>query len=176
MQKTALYDYHVAHRGKMVPFAGYLLPVEYGDVMREHMTVREKVGLFDVSHMGEVVFTGPDALRNVNYLFTNDFTNMQDGAVRYSPMCNENGGIVDDLLIYRMSAARYMAVPNAANREKDVNFIRAHLQGDVNMEDISDLISQIALQGPKSREVLAKLTAQENIPEKYYSFRDNVQV
>lgn len=175
-QKTPLYDRHAALGGKIVPFAGYLLPVQYTGVIEEHMAVREKAGLFDVSHMGEVIFSGPDALKNLNYLFANDFTSMEDGRVRYSPLCNENGGIVDDLIVYRMSAEKYMVVPNASNREKDVAFMRAHISGNVTMEDISDNVAQIALQGPCSREILLKVTAEDSIPVKYYTFRENVEI
>ena len=100
-KKTPLYDRHVALGGKIVPFAGYLLPVQYPTgVIAEHMAVRTAAGLFDVSHMGELVFTGPDALQNLNHMLTNDFTNMTDGQVRYSPMCNDAGGCVDDLIVY----------------------------------------------------------------------------
>ena len=169
-RKTPLYDCHVACGGKLVPFAGYLLPVQYRGVIEEHMAVRERAGLFDVSHMGEVLLTGPDALQNLNHLFTNDFTNMTDGRVRYSPMCNEQGGIVDDLVVCRIDAQQYLIVVNAANREKDVEHMRKVIFGDVQLQDVSDSYAQLALQGPKSREILAKLTAQENIPEKYYTF------
>lgn len=174
--KTPLYDVHVASGGKIVPFAGYLLPVQYSDVSKEHMAVRQQAGLFDVSHMGEVIISGPDALANINYLLTNDFTNMKDGRVRYSPMCNENGGIVDDLIVYRMGQDRYFIVVNAANRHKDVEFMKKHLKGDAQLEDASDRYAQLALQGPKSKEILSKLTEASNIPEKYYTFIDHVQV
>jgi len=175
-QKTPLYDCHVVCGGKIVPFAGYLLPVQYSGVIEEHMAVRQKAGLFDVSHMGEVIISGPDALLNINRLFTNDFTNMTDGRVRYSPMCNEEGGIVDDLIVYRMSALKYFVVVNASNREKDVNWMKSHLVGDVRLEDISDSVAQIALQGPKSKDILLKLAAAESIPPKYYTFFDNCDV
>lgn len=174
--KTPLYDCHVASGGKMVPFAGYLLPVQYSDVIAEHLAVRNQAGLFDVSHMGEVMIAGPDALAAINYLYTNDFTNMQDGRVRYSPMCNEDGGVVDDLIVYRMAADRYLVVVNAANRQKDVEWMKAHLSGDVTLEDQSDEYAQLALQGPKSREILARVMAEDEIPAKYYTFRDNVMV
>lgn len=175
-KKTPLYDWHVAHGGKMVPFAGYLLPVQYSGVIEEHMAVRERAGIFDVSHMGEVILSGPDALGNLNYLFTNDFTNMVDGMVRYSPMCNENGGIVDDMIIYRISGQRYMIVPNAANRQKVTDFMQIHLTGDVQMEDVSHKLAQIALQGPKSKEILLKLTEEKSLPVKYYTFIEKAEV
>lgn len=165
----------------MVPFAGFLLPVEYassgtGGIIAEHMAVREKAGLFDVSHMGEVMLSGPEALANLNRIYTNDFTSMTDGRVRYSPMCNAAGGIVDDMIIYRLGTERYMIVPNASNREKDVAFIRENLRGEVVMEDHSDTIAQLALQGPKSQAILEQLAAAEDIPARYYTFIENAEV
>ena len=160
----------------MVPFAGYLMPVQYTDIIEEHMAVRTKAGLFDVSHMGEVMISGSDALKNINYLFANDFTSMTDGRVRYSPMCNPEGGVIDDLLIYRMNQDSYMVVVNASNREKDVGWMKAHIFGAVKLEDISDSVAQIALQGPKSNEILSKLTDANKLPEKYYTFTETCDV
>jgi len=175
-KKTPLYDFHVELGAKMVPFAGYSMPVQYTDIIEEHLAVRQKAGLFDVSHMGEIMVSGQDALKNINYLFTNDFTSMTDGRVRYSPMCNEKGGVVDDLLIYRMAQDKYLVVVNASNREKDFEFMKSHAFGEVILEDISDSLAQIALQGPKSKEILSKLTDEENIPQKYYTFKEGVEV
>lgn len=176
-QKTPLYDCHLALTGKMVEFAGYLLPVQYPTgVMKEHMAVRQQAGLFDVSHMGEVMYKGKDALANLNYILTNDFTNMVNGQVRYSPMCYENGGIVDDLIVYKMDNLTYMVVVNASNRHKDVEWMRRHLFGEVEFEDISDSLAQIALQGPNSRDILKTITSEENIPAKYYHFIEKAQV
>ena len=170
-KKTPLYDLHVALGGKIVPFAGYLLPVQYGTgVITEHMNVRTKAGLFDVSTMAEIVLEGPDALKNANMLTTVFVEEMTDGQVKYSPMCNEQGGIVDDLMIYRLKADKYLFVVNAANHEKDYEWMKAHVSGDVTLTDISEDVAQIALQGPLSDEILAKLTRAEYIPEKYYSF------
>ncbi len=175
-KKTPLYEKHLEAGGKMVPFAGYLLPVQYKGLMEEHMAVREKAGLFDVSHMGEVLIEGPDALANIMNLYTNAFMKLGDGKVRYSPMCNEQGGTVDDLLIYRYNENRYLIVVNAANREKDVKWMQDHLFGDVKLCDLSDSYAQIALQGPLSRQILARLCSEADIPEKYYSFNDPVLV
>lgn len=176
--KTPLYDCHLALKGKIVPFAGYLLPVQYETgVIAEHMAVRTKAGLFDVSHMGEVVFTGPDALKNIQNLMTNDFSNMVAGDVRYSPMCNEKGGVVDDLIVYCIEApTSYLVVVNAANRHKDADWMRSHLIGDVTFRDISDEVAQVALQGPESHAILSKLAQESDIPEKYYSFRKTGKV
>ena len=167
--KTPLYDAHVKAGGKIVPFAGYLLPVQYGTgVITEHMAVREKAGLFDVSHMGEVLCQGKDALANLQKLLTNDFTNMVDGQARYSPMCNENGGTVDDLIVYKRGDNDYFIVVNAANKDKDYQWMLDHQFGEVTFTDASSEYGQIALQGPKAMEILKKLTVEENIPKKYY--------
>ena len=142
---------------------------KYGTgVITEHMAVREKAGLFDVSHMGEVLCQGKDALANLQKLLTNDFTNMVDGQARYSPMCNENGGTVDDLIVYKRGDNDYFIVVNAANKDKDYQWMLDHQFGEVTFTDASSQYGQIALQGPKAMEILKKLTAEENIPKKYY--------
>jgi aminomethyltransferase len=163
----------VAAGGKIVPFAGYLLPVQYTDVIAEHMSVRERAGLFDVSHMGEVMVSGKGALPYLNRLLANDFTGMRDGRVRYSPMCNPGGGIIDDLIVYRFSEDRYMIVVNASNREKDVDWMLEQLHGEAELEDISDRVAQLALQGPGAKKILARLCDAEKLPVKYYTFTDN---
>ncbi|HNW85950.1 MAG TPA: glycine cleavage system aminomethyltransferase GcvT [Candidatus Limiplasma sp.] len=175
--KTPLYAKHVAHGGKIVPFAGYLLPVQYeAGVIREHQAVRENVGLFDVSHMGEVLFEGPDALANIQRLLCNDYATLQDGRVRYSPMLNAQGGVIDDVLVYRYAQEKYLMVVNAANRHKDVAHILAERFGQADVTDISDQLCQLALQGPKAEAVLRTLVPAEQIPQKYYSFIPEVQV
>ena len=169
-KKTPLYDVHVEEGGKIVPFAGYLLPVQYGTgIINEHMAVREKVGIFDVSHMGEVTVKGPTALATLNHLLTNDFTKMSVGRVRYSVMCNEDGGCVDDLIVYKFGDEDYLIVVNAANREKDFEHIKANVLPGTEVEDISDSIAQIAIQGPRANDVLAKLCNVEDLPAKYYT-------
>lgn len=176
-KKTPLYECHLKAGGKMVPFAGYLLPVQYETgVIAEHMAVRTSAGLFDVSHMGEVLLKGKDALSNMQRLVTNDCGIMYDGQVKYSPMCNEDGGVVDDLLVYRKREDEYLIVVNAANRQKDVEWMKKHLIGGVECIDISEDIAQLALQGPKSKEILCKLTKEELLPVKYYSFTENVPI
>ena len=128
--KTPLYDVHVKAGGKIVPFAGYLLPVQYETgVIKEHMAVRTQAGLFDVSHMGEILCEGKDSLVNLQHILTNDFTNMVDGQARYSPMCNENGGTVDDLIVYKRSDGHYFIVVNAANKDKDYQWMLAVRRG-----------------------------------------------
>ena len=167
--KTPLYDAHVKAGGKIVPFGGYLLPVQYETgVIKEHMAVRTQAGLFDVSHMGEVLCEGKDALANLQMLLTNNFDNMVDGQARYSPMCNENGGTVDDLIVYKKSEEHYFIVVNAANKDKDFQWMLDHQFGDVTFTDVSDRWAQLALQGPKAMEILRKLTEEACIPKKYY--------
>lgn len=169
-RKTPLYERHEQLGGKIVPFAGYLLPVQYQGVIAEHNAVRTAAGLFDVSHMGEAMLTGPDALKNLNLWLTNDYTDLEDGRVRYSPMCNERGGVVDDLLVYRYNSQKYLIVINASNRFKDVEWMQAHLVGDAKLTDISDGCAEIALQGPASRDIMKALEPELKLPAKYYSF------
>ena len=170
-KKTPLYDNHVALGGKIVPFGGYLLPVQYETgVIKEHMAVRTEAGLFDVSHMGELMLTGSDALKNVQKVTTNDMSGMYDGQVRYSPMCNEQGGVVDDILVYKVHDEAYLLVVNASNKDKDAAWIARHVSGDVKFEDISESVAQVALQVPDAVPILAALAADEQIPKKYYSF------
>ena len=166
--KTPLYDAHVKAGGKIVPFAGFLLPVQYEKtgVIKEHMAVRTQAGLFDVSHMGEVLCKGKDALANLQKILTNNFDNMVDGQARYSLMCNEKGGVVDDLIVYKKGENDYFIVVNAANREKDFNWMVEHKFGDVEFTNVSDDYAQLALQGPKAMEILRKLTKEESIPQK----------
>ncbi len=166
--KTPLYEEHVALKGRIVDFAGYFLPVQYpGGVIQEHMAVREKAGLFDVSHMGEVAFKGKDALKNLNYILTNDYTNLKIGRVRYGVMCYEDGGCVDDLIVYRMAEDEFFVVVNASNRMKDVAWMKEHITGEVEFKDVSDEYAQLALQGPLSGDILGQYT---ELPQKYYSF------
>lgn len=174
--KTPLYDRHVQAGAKIVPFAGYLMPIQYSGIIKEHMATREQAGLFDVSHMGEITLKGPDALACINYICTNDFTTLKTRGIRYSPICGHDGGILDDLLVYCMGEDSYMLVVNASNRKKDAEWIKQNLKGDVTFEDVSDSIAQLALQGPQAKEILTKLTDASGLPEKYYTFEDNIDV
>ncbi|MCI5690082.1 MAG: glycine cleavage system aminomethyltransferase GcvT [Clostridiales bacterium] len=176
-RKTPLYDVHVAEGGKIVPFAGYLLPVQYGSgVIKEHMAVRQQAGLFDVSHMGEVLFTGPTALDTLNHLLTNDYSNMAVNKVRYGVMCNADGGTIDDLVVYKFGEEAYLVVVNAANREKDYAHMAQNLLPGTKAEDISDSVAQLALQGPKSPAILKKLLPEDQIPKGYYTALPNVEI
>lgn len=162
----------------MVPFAGYLLPVTYkaSSLMIEHQAVREQAGLFDVSHMGAIFFEGSAALANLQYLLTNDFTNLEDGQVRYTLMLNEAGGVLDDFIVYRYHEEKYMLVVNAANRKTDAEWLSAHIFGDCQLVDRSDETAILALQGPNATAVLQKVMADEDIPKKYYRFKEHVQL
>ena len=121
-----------------------------------------------MSHMGEILCEGPDALANLQRLLTNSFVNMTDGQARYSPMCNEKGGTVDDLIVYKRSEDHYLIVVNAANKDKDYQWMRDHQSGNVTFQDVSEDYAQLALQGPKAMEILGKLAREESIPKKYY--------
>ena len=170
--KTPLYNIHTALGGKMVPFAGYLLPVQYpAGLIKEHMAVRTGCGLFDVSHMGEILLTGPDSIQNLNHLLTNDYTHMENGQARYSPMCNDKGGVVDDLIVYKQEENRYLLVVNAANKDKDFAWITSHLSGNAAAQDASASFAQLALQGPQAQTILSRLVDPGEIPEKYYTAR-----
>ena len=173
-QKTALYDRHVELGGKMVPFAGFMLPVQFKKgILEEHMIVREHVGMFDCSHMGEARLDGPDALKNVNNLFSNQFDSMKDGSCRYAVMLYEDGGCIDDLIVYRRSQDSYYVIINASNAARDVKWISDHLFGDVELTDMCDSSSQIAVQGPEALK-MADIVKGTPLPVKYYTFTENV--
>ena len=168
-KKTPLYETHIKYKGKIVPFAGYLLPVQYETgVIAEHMAVRTAAGLFDVSHMGEIMLYGKDAFSNLQNLMSNDFSGMETGQARYSPMLNPGGGIIDDLIVYKMTDEKYFIVVNASNKDKDFNWISKNITGDAKADDISEKTAQLALQGPLSLEILKRITDEKYIPGKYY--------
>ena len=151
LKKTPLYDTHVKLNGKMVDFGGWALPVQYSSIIDEHRAVRERVGLFDVSHMGEVMVSGSGARAYIQNLVTNDISNMKPGRVRYSPVCYENGGTVDDVLVYMLADDKYLLVVNAGNTDKDYEWFQRHAPGDVTLENQSAAWAQLALQGPAAR-------------------------
>jgi glycine cleavage system T protein (aminomethyltransferase) len=173
LKRTPLYDEHVRLGGKMVPFAGFEMPVQYPTgSTAEHRLVREAAGLFDVSHMGEFTVRGPQALDLVQHLTVNDASHIDVGQAQYSAMCFESGGIVDDLLVYRYHD-RYMLVVNASNLEKDWAWVRRHADGfDVEVEDVSDLTGLLALQGPLARDVLSPLASIDLDAVTYYHFAE----
>lgn len=159
MKNTALTDKHIALGAKMVPFAGYNMPVQYEGVNIEHETVREHVGVFDVSHMGEFFVTGPKALELIQKVSSNDASKLTDGRAQYCYMPNEDGGIVDDLIVYRINEEKYLLVVNASNIEKDWKWISKYNEEiGATMEDVSEQYSLLAIQGPKAVEAMQSLT------------------
>ncbi len=173
LQHTPLHAQHLALSGKMVPFAGYTMPVQYPTgIKEEHRAVREAAGLFDVSHMGEFEVRGPDAEALVQKITVNDVTKVEVGQAQYSAMTLESGGIIDDLIIYRF-ADRYMLVVNASNRAKDWAWVERHAEGmDVQIADHSDETALLALQGPKVREILRPLASIDIDTVGYYRFAE----
>ena len=167
-----LNDVHVALGAKMVPFAGYSMPVLYTNLIQEHLAVRNSVGVFDVSHMGEFVVKGERATEFLQYVTSNDVAALYDGKVQYSCLPNDKGGIVDDLLIYRRSENEYFVVVNASNIEKDWNWMQSHNTFGVEMQNISDGISLFAVQGPKGVATMQKLTDLDLGSMEYYTFKE----
>ncbi len=169
MKKTTLYSVHEKLGAKIVEFAGYLMPIQYSSIIAEHKAVRNSVGVFDVSHMGEVFVSGENALDFIQYITINDASKLFPGKVQYSAMCYPDGGIVDDLLVYKISDTQFMLVINASNIEKDFNWMLQNNKFGVKLENKSDEYSLLAIQGPKSKEVLQKICDKElNI--EYYNF------
>ncbi|MEO7213240.1 glycine cleavage system aminomethyltransferase GcvT [Mucilaginibacter sp.] len=171
MKNTALTGVHTTLGAKMVPFAGYNMPVQYTGINAEHETVRKGVGVFDVSHMGEFILKGENALALIQKVTSNDASKLYDGKVQYSCLPNEDGGIVDDLLVYRIDEKTYMLVVNASNIEKDWNWISKFNTDGVEMKDISDRTSLLAIQGPKAAEALQSLTDLDLASMEYYTFK-----
>lgn len=169
-KRIALNDLHESLGGKMVNFAGYSMPVRYTSDIAEHQCVRNGVGVFDVSHMGEFMVTGPHALDLIQRVTSNDASKLVDGQAQYSCLPNEDGGVVDDLLVYRFSEEKYLLVVNASNIEKDWNWISAYNTQSAAMDNISDTMSLFAVQGPKAVETLQKIT-EVNLDEiQFYTF------
>ena len=160
MKNTILFDKHLEFNGKMVPFAGYNMPVQFEGVNIEHLKVRNSVGIFDVSHMGEFLISGKNASNFLNYVCSNDILMMNDGKAQYNCLINESGGIIDDLIVYKKNKDNYMIVVNAANIDKDWDWLKKqNLKFDNKLENISEKTSLFALQGPKAIKVLQKLTS-----------------
>jgi len=169
MKHTAFYDIHKRLGAKIVEFAGFEMPVQYEGIIAEHKKVRESVGVFDVSHMGEIEVWGNDALQFLQRTTINDVSKLFEGRVQYSAMCYDDGGIVDDLLVYHVGD-HYMLVVNAANKDKDFNWLKDHVFGDVKLNDVSDATSLLAVQGPNSLATLQKLTDVNLSDIRYYHF------
>lgn len=173
MKDTALSAIHAALGAKMVPFAGYNMPVSYQGINIEHQTVREKVGVFDVSHMGEFFVTGPNALSLIQRVCSNDASKLEDGEAQYSCFPNEDGGVVDDLIVYRIAAEKWLLVVNASNIDKDWAWINSHNTMEATLENSSDHYSLLAIQGPKSIQAMQSLTQEDLSAIKFYTFKIN---
>src|SRR5438105_6829278 len=169
--RTPLYDAHLAASARMVEFAGFDMPVQYAGVLEEHAAVRENVGMFDVSHMGEIVVDGPRALQTAQRLVTNDLSKCSDGQAQYSALCNEKGGVIDDIIVYRHSPSRLFICVNASGREKDFTWMKDHAEG-ARVEQHSDDWAQIAIQGPQAAALVDQLCQPKVIDLAYYHFRE----
>jgi len=175
--KTPMFQDHVALGGTMVDFGGWDLPVHYAPGIKdEHRNVRTKAGLFDVSHMGEFWLTGPDAFSFVQSLVSNDISVMCDGQVQYNMMCYPEGGVVDDLLVYKASNDRFLLVVNASNVDKDFEWVESHLSGDVKAENASPSTAEVALQGPLAQEILQTIVDVDLSEVGFFFFKENVTV
>lgn len=177
LRKTPLYEMHKKYNGKIIDFAGFALPIQYKGIIKEHEAVRNVVGLFDVSHMGEIMITGNEAEKFTNYLVVNDVSKITDEQAMYTPMCYTDGGTVDDVLVYRYSLNKFMLVVNGANVDKDYEWILKQSENfEVDVKNISNDIAQIAIQGPKAVKVMESIT-DENINDiKYYRFKSHVNI
>ena len=177
LKRTALYEEHVKNGGKIVDFAGWELPIQYEGLVVEHEAVRNDCGIFDVSHMGEVTVNGKEAEAFVQYLVTNDVKAMEEKQVIYCQMCYEDGGIVDDLLVYKYNTEKYLLVINASNVEKDFEWMMGVKEKfDVELENISVETSEVALQGPKAQELLQNLTDLDLSTIKFFYFEPSVNI
>ena len=157
-KRTCLYDKHVALGALISPFGGFDMPIQYSNIVEEHNAVRQACGIFDVSHMGEVLVTGPESEKFVNYIFTNDITNAPDGTIYYGMMLHPTGGVVDDLLVYKMADKRFFLVINAGNIDKDIAWIMEHAKKfDVTVEHQSDIYGEVAVQGPDTEAIVEEV-------------------
>lgn len=171
-KKTCLYDKHVALGALISPFGGFDMPIQYTNIVDEHQAVRQACGVFDVSHMGEVLITGPDAERYVNHIFTNDVRQMPDGKILYGMMCYESGGVVDDLLVYKMASDCFFLVINASNIEKDWAWIQEQAKGyEVTLNHQSDLYGELAVQGPQAEAVMEEVLGIACKELTFYTFK-----
>jgi aminomethyltransferase len=167
LKRSPLHDRHVAAGARMVPFAGWEMPVQYTGIRDEHVTVRTKAGVFDVSHMGEIETTGPDAEAFLQRVLSNDVTKLADGGAQYSVLCRDDGGVLDDLFSYRLAHDRFLTVTNASNHEKDLAWFRRHAEGfDVTLHDRLSDYAMLAVQGPEARGIVQDL-AEGELPKRF---------
>lgn len=174
--KTPFYEKHLEHKGKMVDYSGWNLPVQFAGIIDEVLRVRRQAGLFDVSHMGEVMARGPGALAFLQRVLTNDIAALRDNRIMYSPVCYPDGGTVDDILVYRYDGENFLLVVNAGNTRKDYDWFQENLTGGVTLENLSPQTAQLALQGPESPAILKAVTAAPVEGLKYYHFLPQARV
>ncbi|MFD2446035.1 glycine cleavage system aminomethyltransferase GcvT [Bacillus sp. CGMCC 1.16607] len=177
LKRTPLFEVYKEYGGKTIDFGGWELPVQFSSIKDEHEAVRTKAGLFDVSHMGEFEVKGNDSLSFLQKMMTNDISKAKTGGAIYTAMCYENGGTVDDLLVYKMEEDHYLLVVNASNIDKDYKWLEAHLEGDVTLVNISEDTAQIAIQGPLAQTVLQKLAVDVDLSEiGFFKFQQEVKL
>ncbi|WP_210365907.1 glycine cleavage system aminomethyltransferase GcvT [Bacillus sp. REN3] len=175
LKRTPLFELYKEYGGKTIDFGGWELPVQFSSIKEEHEAVRTRAGLFDVSHMGEIEVKGPDSLSYLQKLLTNDISKLTDGKAIYTAMCYENGGTVDDLLVYKLGDNHYLLVVNASNIDKDYEWMKNHLEGEATVENLSEDYAQLAIQGPLAESVLQKLSPDHDL-SKIGFFRFNPEV
>ncbi|MEK4098399.1 glycine cleavage system aminomethyltransferase GcvT [Bacillus sp. FSL E2-0195] len=176
LQRTPLFDVYAKYGGKTVDFGGWELPVQFSSIKEEHEAVRTGAGLFDVSHMGEVEVKGVDSLAFLQRVVTNDVSTLKVGGAQYTAMCYENGGTVDDLLIYKRGEEDYLLVINASNIEKDYEWLASHVIGDAKVVNVSSEVAQLAIQGPKAEGILQKVVSEDLKEIKFFKFKNNILV
>lgn len=175
LKRTPLYPEYEKLGAKTIDFGGWDLPVQFSSIKDEHEATRSRAGLFDVSHMGEVMVTGKNSLSFLQKMLTNDVSKLEPGKAQYTIMCYEYGGTVDDLIVYQLEEENYLLVVNAANRKKDFDWLNEHAEVDVHLEDVSDEYVQLALQGPAAEETLQSLTDTDLSTIKFFRFKSDVQ-
>lgn len=176
LKRTPLFEVYKESGGKTIDFGGWELPVQFSSIKEEHEAVRTRAGLFDVSHMGEVEVKGADSLQYLQKMMTNDISKIKAGGAQYTAMCYENGGTVDDLLVYKIAEDYFLLVVNASNIDKDYNWLEAHLEGDVSLVNLSEQTAQLALQGPFAEKVLQKLTETDLSTIGFFKFQQEVSL
>lgn len=176
MKTTPLYENHLELKGKIIDFGGWALPVEYSGILSEHEAVRTKAGLFDVSHMGEITVKGEDAEKYLQNMVTNDISVLTNNQIAYTTMCYPDGGVVDDLLVYKYSREDYLLVVNASNTDKDFDWLKNHVSGNAEVKNVSSDYAQLALQGPEAQTILQRIVKDDLNEIEFYHFKDNVEV
>ncbi|NHM30283.1 glycine cleavage system aminomethyltransferase GcvT [Neobacillus terrae] len=177
LKRTPLFDTYKEYGAKTIDFGGWELPVQFSSIKEEHEAVRTRAGLFDVSHMGEIDVKGTGSLPYLQKMMTNDISKLSDGGAQYTAMCYDNGGTVDDLLVYKLKDNHYLLVVNASNIEKDYAWLDEHTEGDVQLENLSDKTAQLALQGPLAQKVLQRLTSETDLASiGFFKFKQEVDL